>query len=95
VHQTAMYYEDRLRGAGFERVVLAGAGRAAGADGDGPAVGPEIEPIRRELEQRLRTKVELIDPRPAVVLTDRITASPALLDTLAPAVGLLVREGAA
>ena len=27
VHQTAMYYEDRLQGAGFSRVVLAGAAR--------------------------------------------------------------------
>ena len=26
VHQTAMYYEDRLNGAGFARVLLAGAG---------------------------------------------------------------------
>ena len=26
VHQTAMYYEDRLKGAGFARVILAGAG---------------------------------------------------------------------
>ena len=29
VHQTAMYYEDRLSGAGFSRVVLAGAGTPA------------------------------------------------------------------
>ena len=34
----------------------------------------------------------MIDPRPAITLTDRISASPALLDTLAPAVGLLLRE---
>jgi hypothetical protein len=34
----------------------------------------------------------MIDPRPAVTLADRISASPALLDTLAPVVGLLLRE---
>ncbi len=33
VHQTAMYYEDRLSGTGFARVVLAGAALdAAGAE---------------------------------------------------------------
>ena len=31
VHQTAMYYEDRLSGAGFHRVVLAGSGSPADA----------------------------------------------------------------
>ena len=31
VHQTAMYYEDRLNGAGFARVILAGAPAAARA----------------------------------------------------------------
>ena len=34
----------------------------------------------------------MIDPRPAVALADRIGASAALLDTLAPVVGLLLRE---
>ncbi len=33
VHQTAMYYEDRLKGRGFGRVILAGAG--GGPDGRG------------------------------------------------------------
>jgi type IV pilus assembly protein PilM len=94
VHQTAMYYEDRLKGAGFSKVVLAGAGRSAGHDAAG-ASGADTEPIRRELEQRLRSTVELVDPRPGVTLTDRISASPIMLDQIAPAVGLLLREGAA
>ena len=51
VHQTAMYYEDRLA-----------------------------------------TAVETVDPRGAAALTDRIAAAPALLDTLAPLVGLLLRD---
>ena len=88
VHQTAMYYEDRLKGAGFARVLLSGAG-AAEADQTG-----EIDQIRRSLEERLRTPVETVDPRAAATLTDRITAAPALLDTLAPLVGLLLRDRA-
>src|SRR5499427_400786 len=86
VHQTAMYYEDRLKGAGFARVILAGAGAAPLEH------GPEIEEARRSLEDRLRTTVEAADPRAAAALTDRIAAAPALLDTLAPLVGLLLRD---
>ncbi len=82
VHQTAMYYEDRLQGSGFSRVVLAGAGRDA-ADADA---------VRRSLEERLQTPVDTVDPRAAAALTDRISAAPALLDTLAPLVGMLLRD---
>ncbi|OFV92688.1 MAG: hypothetical protein A3H95_00825 [Acidobacteria bacterium RIFCSPLOWO2_02_FULL_64_15] len=89
VHQTAMYYEDRLKGAGFARVLLAGG--ASGRDtGPGSAVEP-MENVRRSLEHRLATTVQTIDPRAAAALTDRITAGPALLDTLTPLVGLLLR----
>jgi len=83
VHQTAMYYEDRLEGAGFSRVVLSGASNAA-ADGDD---------VLRNLEERLAMSVEIVDVRAAAGLTDRITAAPALLDTLAPLAGLLLRGG--
>jgi type IV pilus assembly protein PilM len=83
VHQTAMYYEDRLKGSGFVRVLLAGAaGRQAG----------DVEQVRRSLEDRLTTAVETVDPRLAASIADRITASPALLDTLTPLVGLLLRD---
>jgi type IV pilus assembly protein PilM len=78
VHQTAMYYEDRLQGAGFSRVILAG-----GGDGDH---------LRRSIEERVRTRVDLIDPTSAAALTDRIMAAPQLLGTLAPLVGLLLRD---
>jgi Tfp pilus assembly PilM family ATPase len=86
VHQSAMYYEDRLEGAGLSRVILAGSA-AAGAQQSG-----DIDLVRRSLEDRLKTPVETVDPRTAAALTDRITAAPALLDALAPLVGLLLRD---
>ena len=85
VHQAAMYYEDRLQGRGFGRVFLTG---AAGA---GPRHAANAEDVRRSLQTRLTTPVETIDPRAAAGLVDRISAAPALLDTLAPLVGLLLR----
>ena len=86
VHQSAMYYEDRLKGAGFSRVILSGAAAAGAQQTD------EVDQLRRSLEDRLRTPVETVDPRTAAALTDRITAAPALLDALAPLVGLLLRD---
>jgi Tfp pilus assembly PilM family ATPase len=77
VHQTAMYYEDRLQGGGFGRAVLCG--------GSSEGVG-------RSLEERLAIPVASIDLRAAAALTDRITAPPALLDALTPAAGLLLRD---
>jgi type IV pilus assembly protein PilM len=88
VHQTAMYYEDRLSGRGFGRVVVAGAT-------NGPDGAAGAESMRRALEERLGARVEAVDPRGVATLTDRIGASPDLLDRLAPLVGILVREPAA
>ena len=85
VHQTAMYYVDRLQGVGLARVVLSGA--AAGA-----ARPADLDQVRRSLEDRLAAKVETVDPRAAASLADRISVAPALLDTLAPLVGLLLRD---
>jgi Tfp pilus assembly PilM family ATPase len=83
VHQTAMYHEDRLGGGGFSRVVLAGASLR----------GPDAaERLRRELETRIGTRVEALDFRGAVALRDRIAAAPELLDSLAPAIGVILRE---
>jgi Tfp pilus assembly PilM family ATPase len=86
VHQTAMYYEDRLGGRGFDRVMLTG-----GASGT-PRDTAEFERARRSLEDRLGRQVEPVDPRNAAALTDRISAGPALLEALAPLVGLLLRD---
>ena len=97
VHQTAMYYEDRLHGSSFSRVILSGAALAgedeAEARGADPAaVQAGIEPLRRSLQDRLAATVEMVDPQSAAALTDRIAAGPALLDTLAPLVGLILRD---
>jgi Tfp pilus assembly PilM family ATPase len=81
VHQTAMYYEDRLAGQGFTRVLLGGTGRVVGA----------VDLARRSLEERLGVRVEPIDPTTAAGLTDRIVATPDLMDLLAPLVGMLLR----
>jgi hypothetical protein len=80
VHQTAMYYEDRLGGGGFRRVLLCG----------GESVG-ELDRFRRNLADRLGTEVEPVDPTRAASLTDRIAAGPALLDSIAPLVGMVLR----
>lgn len=83
VHQTTMYHEDRLGGGGFSRILLAGA-TAQGAD--------QAERLRRQLEERTGTRAETVGFGTSVALRDRITASPELVDLVAPAVGLLLRE---
>jgi hypothetical protein len=82
VHQTSMYYEDRLGGGVFGRVLLSGA-----------AVGTESgELTRRQIEERLGARVEPLDVRTGVTLQDRIAVSGELLDALAPAAGVLLRD---
>lgn len=84
VHQTAMFYEDRLHGRQFARVLLAGGSTAAGA-----------EQLRQELSARLSLEVAAVDPFQAAPPADRAALSPALADALAPAIGILLREGTA
>jgi type IV pilus assembly protein PilM len=81
VHQTAMYYQDRLEGRGFSRILLGGIGRIPGA----------VDLARRNLEERMGTVVEPIDPTRGAALTDRIHATPELMATLSPLVGMLLR----
>lgn len=82
VHQTAMYYEDRLGGGAFSRVILSG----------GSATDAGTEQVRRQIEERLGAKVEPLDVRSAVTLRDRIGAGGDLLDALASAAGVLLRD---
>ena len=82
VHQTAMYYEDRLQGSGFERVVLAG------------AAGAGAEETRKSLADRLRAPVSSIEPRQVVAFPGRgfDDLEPAAADALVAPLGLLMRE---
>jgi hypothetical protein len=78
-----MYHEDRLGGATFGRVVLSGASTR------GPDAG---ERLRRDLEERMGARVEALDFRATAPMRDRISAGADLLDALAPAVGVVLRE---
>jgi type IV pilus assembly protein PilM len=81
VHQTAMYYQDRLGGRGFSRILLGGLGKTAGA----------VDMARRNLEEHMGSVVEPIDPTSGAALTDRIQPTPELMATLSPLVGMLLR----
>jgi len=81
VHQTAMYYQDRLAGHGFSRVLLGGHGRTPGA----------LDAARRSLEERLGAIVEPADPTRTAALTDRISTNADLSDILSPLLGMLLR----
>lgn len=86
VHQTAMYHEDRLGGTRFARVFVSG-----GVGGGILGVGGH-DRARQEIAARLEAEVQTLDVRTAAALTDRMTASPELLDALAAPVGALMRE---
>jgi Tfp pilus assembly PilM family ATPase len=81
VHQTAMYYQDRLAGQGFARVLLGGSSGAGGA----------VDRLHQSLQERLGTVVESIDPTSAATLPDRISATSELIDALSPLTGVLLR----
>ena len=82
VHQTAMYYQDRLSGRGLSRVFAGGRSRLAGG----------VEAACREIETRLATLVEPLDPTTMAPLVDRISVTPRQGAALAPLVGMLLRS---
>jgi type IV pilus assembly protein PilM len=82
VHQTAMYYQDRLSGQGFARAVIGGMGRAAGS----------LDQARTNVELRLDLPVEVIDPTKVARVSDRIGVTPDLRDVLSPLIGILLRS---
>jgi len=91
VHQTAMYYEDRLAGGGFARVVVTGSG------GDGWSASPTpstFDSLRGQIEARLGLKTDTVDPQRIARFSDRIVADSALLNMTAPLVGALAGAGA-
>ena len=82
VHQTTMYYEDRLAGGGFSRVFLA----ASAAN----TVAADAAVLRHSLETRLGTAVEAIGLR--VESADGDSAGAVLPDLMTAPLGLLLRE---
>lgn len=84
VHQTAMYYEDRLGGPGFSRVLVTAR--------DVPdALAAELDQLYRGLAERIGDRVEALDVRAAAALADRIAPAPELLHALSAPVGLVLR----
>jgi len=81
VHQTAMYYQDRLSGKGFSRVLLGGHGEAPGDE----------DAARRSLQERLGVTVDAIDTSASTTIADRANAPADVLDMLAPLAGILLR----
>ena len=80
-HQTAMYYEDRLGGGRFSRVLLA---RSA-ANG---AAGSSESSLRSTLEDRLSATVEPLES----LINPGVTTESALLASLAAPIGLLLGQ---
>jgi Tfp pilus assembly PilM family ATPase len=85
VHQTAMYYEDRLEGHGFARVLIAG--------GDGDTSGG-FDEVRRQVDARLGVRTETVDPRRIMRFSDRVDLESAVLNTMAPLLGVAAGAGA-
>ena len=81
VHQTAMYYQDRLAGQRFARVLLGGYGRAAGT----------MEHARLSLEERLAVRVEPIDWTAVAAAPEGARLVPDTIEIVAPLAGMLVR----
>jgi len=81
VHQTVMYYQDRLSGQGFSRVFAGGRSRVATG----------VDAAVRDLESRLGIVVEPIDPTTIAPLVDRISVTPRQGAALAPLIGMLLR----
>lgn len=82
VHQTMMYYQDRLSGQKFARVFIGGCGRSVG----------EVEAARRKLEERLGIPVAWADPTRVAALAASAGAGRDVVARLAPLVGVLVRS---
>jgi hypothetical protein len=97
VHQTAMYYEDRLGGAGFSRVILAGAAALAGGASLSGGAGKPGDAVRQSLTDRLRAPVASIEPRHIAGFTGRgfDDLQPAAAEALVAPLGILLREQAA
>jgi hypothetical protein len=82
VHQTAMYYEDRLGGAGFSCALVAGGG----------ATADDVRRIEGVVSQRLAIKVEPIAGRISSLVSQRAALDQAAVRELAAPLGVLLPE---
>lgn len=81
VHQTRMFYEDRLAGEGFGRVLL-----VAGLDVD------DRNGLAREIGARLNTAVTPLTLDGVAGFAERIATSESLVGQIAAPAGLVLRE---
>ena len=81
VHQTAMYYHDRLGGKEFAQVFLGGRGHDASA----------LDEARRSVDARLGVVVDTMDPATEAALAETMAADGGLVEIAGPAAGMLLR----
>ena len=82
VHQTAMYYEDRLGGSGLSYAIVGG----------GNATPDGADAIQRVIEDRLAIAVEPIAARMAPLVPEGNGVESAVLDGLAAPIGVLLES---
>lgn len=80
VHQTAMYYEDRLQGTGLKRALLCA------------APGQGLEPLGSEVAERLGVPIEAVDPTSTVALGEPVASTKRLIHALTPLAGMVLRD---
>ena len=81
VHQSAMYYQDRLNGGGLKRAVF--------VDGRGAAVGSPVDAIGEALEYRLAMPIERLGSDGTATT---LGVGREVFDSIAAPIGLLLRE---
>ena len=77
VHQTTMYYQDRLGGRGFSRVLAAGM----------PPTGL-TSPVWHNIQARLGVRAEAVEPGPGVTVASRTPWTSDATEMATPALGL-------
>jgi hypothetical protein len=82
IHQTVMYYQDRLSGQGLSRVFAGGRSRLPAG----------VDAASRDIESRVGVVVEPLDPTIIAPLVDRVSVTPRQGAALAPLVGMLLRS---
>ena len=82
IHQTVMYYQDRLSGQGLSRVFAGGRSRLPAG----------VDAACRDIESRVGVVVEPLDPTIIAPLVDRVSVTPRQGAALAPLVGMLLRS---